>query len=624
MNTKLPLGKYIFEWGGLIENAGGMTRAMLKRANMFISAGIRPTILLSARGYEQYDNVKHYQENGYPLIQESDFICMEDYFGKKLMNDESGDTANRINELKELPWEKESNYRIYFKDGVIYAKEEDVSERYKKIQIFDENGKYIYTEHYWKEKLSRRIYPISEDKNVEKYYASNGFCFLSIQNFFEKGKWIAKNIILLNQRNKSVKRFSNMDVFREFFFSEYVNACKEDTFVFCDPFLDFQPGFKYMDRINKKVYRIGINHGNGLGEERKWYSKINPRIKSNIIDAFPPEIEGFVLLTKEAVSDFKKRLGDCDFLYNVPNTITIPSQISNIEERDLNKIVYIGRFAEKQKQISHIIKAFAIAAQKNDKLHLHLYGRGEDEALYQKTINELKLNDKVFIEGFSNETSNVFQSAGIAMFASDWEGFCLSLAEAMANGCVPISYDFSYGPKDIITDGVDGLIVPKNNIEALAEKIIFLSEKHELIIKMSGEAYKSVQKFNEKMYMENWIAVLNSIVEKYPYHNNINDMEVTIDKMLILPHNNAKEIEMTASVIGSIPEIAKNNYRFFIRMYNSQRTEFDVTECNVIESEKQKFTLKAVLPNKSNGEICVCLEWNNSFIEKKCVCSFVI
>lgn len=617
-STKLPFGKYIFEWGGLMENAGGMTRAMLKRANVFMGEGVRPVILLSARGLDQYDRVKSYQQNGYPLIHESDFLCMEDYFGNRLMDSSHMHKIGYINELNELPYEEIDNCIEYYKDGEVFAKKEIVSDRFIKVKIFDETGQYIYTDHYWNDKLCRRIYKDEKNQRTEKYYAKNGFCFLVMQNYYENEKWVVKKVTLLDEKNKSIKKFESLDIFRQFFFSEYVKDCNEsEIFVFCDPFLDFNTGFRYMKMSDKNVYGIGINHGVGLGDDRKWYSKANPRIENAIVNVFPPDIDAFVLLTKEAMNDFKKKFGNCDFLYSVPNTIEIPKEIGKFEDRDLNKIVYVGRFSENQKQISHIIKAFAIAAEKNDKIHLHLYGRGEDEQLYLKLINKLNLKNRVFIEGFTNSVGEVYQTAGFTVFASDFEGFSLSLLEGMANGCVPISYDFCYGPQDAIIDGINGVIVPHNNIDALADKMVYLSGNPDLLRRMSEEAYKSVQQYKEENYLINWIKVLNSVVERYPYKNAIKDMEIIVNKIIILPGINKREIEVTASVEGFIPDIAKNNFTFLVRLYNEQKTDFIIKECSAKEITDQKYEVKIDIPNQLEGEVSFCLEWNNSFLEKK-------
>lgn len=74
MSVVFPEGNYIFCWGGLIMNAGGMTRAMLKRACTLIRAGRDVTILCAARSMEQLNGVEHYQQNGYPEISRKNFV----------------------------------------------------------------------------------------------------------------------------------------------------------------------------------------------------------------------------------------------------------------------------------------------------------------------------------------------------------------------------------------------------------------------------------------------------------------------------------------------------------------------------------------------------------------------
>lgn len=58
----------------------------------------------------------------------------------------------------------------------------------------------------------------------------------------------------------------------------------------------------------------------------------------------------------------------------------------------------------------------------------------------------------------------------------------------MAAGCIPISYDISYGPPDIITHGVDGFLVPDGNVEALGNTIAYVSQMPEAQLKRMRKA----------------------------------------------------------------------------------------------------------------------------------------
>lgn len=79
-DLNIPKGKYVFLLGGLIKNAGGMTRAMLKRLDFLVSKGIDVTVLLCARGMEQLVAVEHYRKLGYRNISENNFITTEQFW----------------------------------------------------------------------------------------------------------------------------------------------------------------------------------------------------------------------------------------------------------------------------------------------------------------------------------------------------------------------------------------------------------------------------------------------------------------------------------------------------------------------------------------------------------------
>ena len=82
--SNLPKGHYIFIWGGLIKDAGGMTRVMLDRLCRFKKNGIRVTVLLGGRGKDQYEAALIYRQSGFPEVEVSDFLCMEDWLADKL------------------------------------------------------------------------------------------------------------------------------------------------------------------------------------------------------------------------------------------------------------------------------------------------------------------------------------------------------------------------------------------------------------------------------------------------------------------------------------------------------------------------------------------------------------
>lgn len=625
MNAEFPRGKYIFLWGGLIMNAGGMTRAMLKRACMLLRNGIDVTILLSARGMEQLNGVKHYMENGYPEIGEARFVTREQWTGEHLSDPGRTHDVGVALQVLQMPFELKGNQKIYWKEGIVFASENVNPYPNGKEISYTLNGKSI-REIYWMDSLNRIV--VDEDNTVDGYkhrhecfYAKNGFCHTVFESIWKDSSWDTISIRTFDENSKRVQTYRNKSELDQCFFSSYVNECTDDEiFVFCDPILDFEPGFaKMKETADKRIYKIGINHGIGFGGNRTWNSQLNPRIVSNIEKTIVPNMDAFVLLTQEALKDFQKRLGNRNILFSVPNTIEIPERIIPFAERDLNRVIYIGRFDESTKQISHLIKAFEKVSKERPQAHLHIFGRGESEKLYRKLISDLHLEKSVILEPFTNNTYFEYQRAAFSVVCSAWEGFCLSLYESLANECPVISYDFRYGSGGIENEK-NGIIVKLNDTNMLANKILWLLSEPSKIEAMSKNARNMIEKYSENHYQEYWAKVLNQVVKQHSYRTFLEEMHLDIRKEKYSELQREWTFSGNLTVIGSIPEAAKGMEHIYLRVYNSHQDDYQIVDVVVedISYDPQLGASATILGRanvRKNQRISICLEWNNCFIE---------
>ena len=86
------------------------------------------------------------------------------------------------------------------------------------------------------------------------------------------------------------------------------------------------------------------------------------------------------------------------------------------------------------------------------------------------------------------------------------------LGEAMACGIPPVSFTCPCGPRDIITDGEDGVLVENGNIDQLVEKLNFLIENENIRKQMGEKAVMNVRRFNLENIMQKWDELFNSLL----------------------------------------------------------------------------------------------------------------
>ena len=158
---------------------------------------------------------------------------------------------------------------------------------------------------------------------------------------------------------------------------------------------------------------------------------------------------------------------DCAYLTKndkvqiLPNPITIPSSdfiFDFLQKR--KEVLYVGRIDENQKRIHRIIDTWALLEASFPDWKLIIVGDGVEKRNLVGKVIQLKLNNVVF-EGFQNP-SLYYKRASILMLTSEYEGFGLVVVEAMSFGVIPVVYGSYSAVYDIISDGVDGVILPYN------------------------------------------------------------------------------------------------------------------------------------------------------------------
>ncbi len=192
----------------------------------------------------------------------------------------------------------------------------------------------------------------------------------------------------------------------------------------------------------------------------------------------------------------------------IPNPSSFHCETPSTQEH--KRIISVGRLSL-PKNYASLIRAYRIVADKHPDWTLVIYGEGEEKVALQTLIEELKLEKHVFLKGYTNNVQNAMSQSSIFVLSSIFEGFGLVIVEAMSCGLPVVSFDCPCGPKDIITEGEDGYLVPINNEEVLAEKISLLIEDEELRKDMGKAAIMRAEQYNVNNITTMWMNLFNTL-----------------------------------------------------------------------------------------------------------------
>jgi glycosyltransferase involved in cell wall biosynthesis len=149
-------------------------------------------------------------------------------------------------------------------------------------------------------------------------------------------------------------------------------------------------------------------------------------------------------------------------------------------------------------------------AEKHPDWRLNIYGGGDNE-FYQRMANDLGLNGLVCCNRAVDDIYKCYRESSFFVLSSRYEGFGLVLAEAMSAGLPVVSFACPCGPRDIVTDGVDGLLVERGNIQALSEAICWMIDHDAERRQFGKRAVLSARRYEEERIMRRWVDLFDSL-----------------------------------------------------------------------------------------------------------------
>ena len=196
----------------------------------------------------------------------------------------------------------------------------------------------------------------------------------------------------------------------------------------------------------------------------------------------------------------------------IPNPVPFPKNIVSARLNSRSMVVLaVGRLV-RQKGFDRLLAAFSMIAAEHAEWSLTIWGEGEDRQRLERLRDRLGLRRRVSFPGWTAEPFEEMRRAGLFVMSSRYEGFPMALCEAMACGVPVISFNCP-GPRDIVRDGIDGILVSADDVEALAAAMDRLMGDQSERDRLGANGVQIATRFQKEHVMEKWETLVYQVVD---------------------------------------------------------------------------------------------------------------
>ena len=259
---------------------------------------------------------------------------------------------------------------------------------------------------------------------------------------------------------------------------------------------------------SKKIGELHINRANYRNfdnDNTNFFKNLFSKFWMNSLLSKLKRLDRLVLLTEK----------DKEAWLELNNVVVIPNPLPffshKISRQSEKRVIAVGRYSH-EKGYDLLLQAWSEVQKKCPDWRLDVFGDG-DRQDYEQIIDHLQIDrNHCNLHGRTSDVQSEYAKSSLAVCSSRFEGFGLAIIEAMSCGLPVVSFDCPWGPRSIISDSQDGILVENGNVEELAEGLVKLIDNRQLRMLMASHAVQNVQRFQLEEIASLWKSLFESIV----------------------------------------------------------------------------------------------------------------
>lgn len=215
-----------------------------------------------------------------------------------------------------------------------------------------------------------------------------------------------------------------------------------------------------------------------------------------------------VTLTEQSRDDYRRQFRLSEHRVScIYNWIDLAKPHADVYNTASKRLVSAGRFG-KEKGFDMLVKAYVPLAKRFPDWHLDIFGNGEMMDTVRALVKDYGIGDNVHLLGMRDDLAERYKDYAFYVLPSYREGMPLVLLEAKANRLPIVSFDIMTGPREIVRDGADGILVPPYELDTLGNAMAALMTDDALRLSMSERSQENLDTFSKETILQQWIRLI--------------------------------------------------------------------------------------------------------------------
>lgn len=175
------------------------------------------------------------------------------------------------------------------------------------------------------------------------------------------------------------------------------------------------------------------------------------------------------------------------------------------------RMLAVGRL-HSDKGFDLLLQAYVRLAATHPRWDLVILGEGEERAALEQQVREAGLQARVLLPGRAGNVADWYESADLYVLTSRFEGLSNTLLEAMASGLAPVCFDCDTGPRAVVREGLDGVLVrPNGDVPALVSALDTIWRDDAARLRMAAQATQVRERFSAQHVLDLWQKLFDEV-----------------------------------------------------------------------------------------------------------------